>query len=367
LSSVSAGLAAVVAIDRTEFGVTSMRSPPNPMKMAPKLYACVLSGALTALGISAKAQSAREVAKKSFPSVLLLAMRDERGQPVSLGSGFFVKEDVIASNVHVVEGAAKGYAKRLGENRRYAIMGIVATDLEHDLVLLAVESISGVPLKLADSSKVEVGDPVFAIGNPHGLEGTFSQGIVSAVRDIDGQKLLQLTAPISPGSSGGPVLDVQGSVVGVAVATMKSGQNLNFAVPSQYLRNLLQKFGKPIPLAAQPTKGHRGSAIDKFGGKLAEGVTAKNLRLTGTRIFGSPPTSEFTFSIVNELDIPVKSISCVVIFYDSDGSPIDFQEFQYPGVIPPSLAKRLTGSAETSIFSGKIQYGFRVINFELAD
>jgi S1-C subfamily serine protease len=84
-----------------------------------------------------------------------------------------------------------------------------------------------------------VGDKVYAVGNPLGLEGTFSEGIISGMRFIGGHATMQITAPISPGSSGGPILDGSGSVIGVAVATFKNGQNLNLAIPVGYVSRLL--------------------------------------------------------------------------------------------------------------------------------
>lgn len=126
---------------------------------------------------SATSADARQIATSTFPSVVLLVMEDDRGQPVSLGSGFFVKEKLIASNLHMVEGASRGYAKLVGQKTKYNISGVVGLDDRHDLALLAVDDANGTALQLGDSAKVEVGDTVFAVGNPQGLEGTFSQGI----------------------------------------------------------------------------------------------------------------------------------------------------------------------------------------------
>jgi len=85
------------------------------------------------------------------------------------------------------------------------------------------------------------GDEIYVIGNPEGLEGTFSKGVISGIRSIDGRSYFQITAPISPGSSGGPVLNASGEVIGVAVASWRTGQNLNFAIPVFYVRSLLSR------------------------------------------------------------------------------------------------------------------------------
>ena len=133
-------------------------------------------------------------------------MEDANGQPISLGSGFFVRNDQIATNLHVVAGAARGYAKLVGRKTKYDIEGITAIDPQRDLVILKVAVFGAQVLYLGDSDAIQVGEPVYAVGNPKGLEGTFSQGIISSIREVGTDQLLQITAPISPGSSGAPVL-----------------------------------------------------------------------------------------------------------------------------------------------------------------
>jgi S1-C subfamily serine protease len=149
---------------------------------------------------SAHAQTAPEIAKQAFGSTLLLVMEDANGQPLSLGSGFFVRDGEIASNLHVVEGAARGYAKLVGEKIKYDIEGISAVDAKRDLVVLKSSAGRSQALSLGNSDAVQVGESVYAVGNPQGLEGTFSQAIVSSIREVGTDKLLQITAPISPGS-----------------------------------------------------------------------------------------------------------------------------------------------------------------------
>ena len=171
---------------------------------------------LTAIGTSsAHAQTAQEIAKKAFGSTVLLVMEDGNGQPLSLGSGFIVRDGEIATNLHVIKGAARGYAKLVGQKRKYDIQGITGVDPDRDLVLLKISAVGAPALSLGSSDAIQVGESVYAVGNPQGLEGTFSQGIVSSIREVGTDKLLQITAPISPGSSGGPVLNGMAEVVGV--------------------------------------------------------------------------------------------------------------------------------------------------------
>ena len=191
----------------------------------------------------ATAQTPQQIAQKAFRSTVLLVMEDANGQPLSLGSGFFVGKGQIATNLHVVEGAARGYAKLVGQKRKFNIEGYTAIDERRDLIILKVTAFGSQLISLGNSDLAQVGETVYAMGNPRGLEGTFSDGIISSIRPVGNDKLIQITAPLSPGSSGGPVLNRRGEVIGVSVLTIRDGQNLNFAIPSNYLKNLLTKVG----------------------------------------------------------------------------------------------------------------------------
>jgi S1-C subfamily serine protease len=222
---------------------------------------------LVAQTCTADAQTAQQIAKKAFESTVLLVMEEASGQPVSLGSGFFIAQGQIASNFHVVEGASRGYAKVVGQKTRYNIEGIIGIDPDRDLVLLKISATNTPPLPIGNSDLIEIGESVYAIGNPQGLEGTFSQGIVSSIREVGSDKLLQITAPISPGSSGGPVLNSKGEVIGISVAIFKGGQNLNFAIPSNYLKSLLSKAGSAQPLLGGKSSGKQRSILRDLGGE----------------------------------------------------------------------------------------------------
>ena len=116
------------------------------------------------------------------------------------------------------------------------------------------------PLPLGNSSDVKIGETVYVAGNPKGLEGTFSNGIISSRRDPYTKERLQMTAPISPGSSGGPVLNSKGEVIGVSFMTLVGGQNLNFAIPSRYLTELLTESTPAKPLA----EGNRSISAETY-------------------------------------------------------------------------------------------------------
>ena len=198
---------------------------------------------------------AEDIAEKALAATVYLEMKDKNGKTLGIGSGFFVKPNLIATNYHVIEGAAKGTAKLVGKYTTYNIEGVTATDKTNDLALLKVTAYGIKPLALGNSDKVRIGETVYVAGNPKGLEGTFSDGIISSRRDKLTKERLQMTAPISPGSSGGPVLNRKSEVIGVSFAVYKSldAQNLNFAIPSKYLKKLLALSGTSRPLGQNNT------------------------------------------------------------------------------------------------------------------
>jgi hypothetical protein len=296
---------------------------------------------------SAHAQTAQEIAKKAFGSTVLLVMEDANGQPVSLGSGFFVRDGEIASNLHVVEGAARGYAKLVGEKAKYDIEGLTAVDPERDLVVLKISATRSQTLSLGNSDATQVGETVYAVGNPQGLEGTFSQGIVSSIREVGTDKLLQITAPISPGSSGGPVLNGKGEVIGVSVATFRGGQNLNFAIPSNYLKTLLGKAGPAKPLAqAKPSKAQRSILAD-LGGRSTEGVSGGQIQWSWK--WHGALAGGYSFSLRNSLREPICDVVCLIVFYDRSGSAIEVDRVNFRDIIPGGLARRVTSEVHQSV------------------
>ena len=306
------------------------------------LYAIMFWEASTLLFLAspAFAQTAKIVAARSFPSIVLLLMEDSKGQPYSLGSGFFVQGNFIATNAHVIKGATRGTAKLIGRPEKGEILGVVAADPLRDLALLQVKGITAPALPIGESGKVSIGEELYAVGNPHGLEGTVSQGIVSGIRKISETEILQITAPISPGSSGGPVLDQQGKVIGVAVATFKGGQNLNFAIPSAYLAALISQPKSLVPLSSIITRKDSKSAVGELGGKAVDGVLGSSLTCKPDIEYIRPDKWECSFSLVNTLRSPVRNVHYLVILYSKTGEPLDTRESSHDGAIRPGLAIR---------------------------
>jgi len=285
-------------------------------------------------------RSPREIAQTAFPSVLSLVVHfDPTSRTydrtivirtmVAVGSGFFVRENVVATNAHVVKGALGGHARSVvGAREAYDIDGILAIDEERDLALVRVSGLKARPLPLGEASQIGVGDEVYAVGSPQGLEGTFSPGIVSGLRTWKNGTLLQITAPISRGSSGGPILNRRGEVVGIAVGTLSQGQNLNFAVSVAHLRALLDRPARwtawtklPQRLAMSTTPQATPGALRAPTGKSsAEDAPAADASVearkdfinhlkalaeqadTLTRLLAPPPTREDYLPVFREFE-----------------------------------------------------------------
>ena len=205
---------------------------------------------------------------KASPAVVCVVVRDENFREIGLGSGFFVADDgTLVTNCHVVKGA-KFATVVLPTGATFFVDGILATDETADLAILKVNGKSLPYLNLAPASETPaVGMRVYAIGNPRGLTNTLSEGLVSGLRgNPGGPEIIQTTAAISPGSSGGPLLDPKGQVVGVTTAYLAESQNLNFAVPASKVSELLGKSSTahPSPLASAGGTPLVGQAADKL-------------------------------------------------------------------------------------------------------
>jgi hypothetical protein len=168
------------------------------------------------------------------------------GRLEGTGSGFFVREDgVVATNLHVISGGNR-LEVETSDGEIFDTILVLSLDERRDLVILQIPASDVHTLRIADDRSLDIADSVYAIGNPLGLTGTFSDGILSGRRVEDGVSLLQITAPISPGSSGGAVLNESGDVIGVATEFYAEGQNLNLAVPARHILGLLALPYEPV-------------------------------------------------------------------------------------------------------------------------
>jgi hypothetical protein len=183
--------------------------------------------------------SVADIAEKASPSVVMIVTYDITGAERGQGSGFFIDaEGRIITNAHVIKDAYS--AEVFSESSYYDDITILGRDEELDLALIQVKTTEESFLEFDFEYEVRPGDKVVAIGNPLGLEKTVSDGLISAVRKYGNVlEVIQTTVPISPGSSGGALLNMEGSVIGLMTATITEGQNLNFAISARSIKPFL--------------------------------------------------------------------------------------------------------------------------------
>jgi tetratricopeptide (TPR) repeat protein len=177
-------------------------------------------------------------------SVVTILTFDKNRAPVSQGSGFVVAKNRVLTNYHVLAGSASA-SIIFNDGSITVVSAVIAATQPKDLVILEAETGARPPLSLGDELQLKVGETIYTIGAPSGLAGSLSNGLVSAFRQDEGQFLIQITAPIAPGSSGGPVLNTQGQVVGVATSKLKDG-GFGFAMGTADVQHLLK-----VPLSVR--------------------------------------------------------------------------------------------------------------------
>lgn len=213
--------------------------------------------------------SAKQVFQE-FSSRVVLLKTEVGGQPLGLASGVILLSDgYVATNAHVVDGAEvlQVVLSESGDNSKNAELRYY--NAEADIAILKIDA-KGLPAFDAGIGALPlVGERVFAIGNPRGLEHTITEGIVSGIRELDGRNLIQHSAAISPGSSGGALISEKGTLLGINQFLLKESQNLNFAIPVSALLDALAKATEePLPFPRDPAHADpRFAALFAFMGK----------------------------------------------------------------------------------------------------
>jgi hypothetical protein len=319
---------------------------------------------------------AARIAKANLQSVVTLVALDDHEQPLCLGSGFFTSANgLVATNAHVIEGAAKVVIRWQGKSG--TATRIVRFDPRFDLVILQ-SSFSATPaLKLGDSELATVGEEVIALGNPYGLEGTVSTGIISGLRLMNGAKHLQITAPISPGSSGGPIFNSNGDVIGIATATLSSGQNLNFALSANLINeihdsNLTFAATKLIPSDNAGTHSYRDLVF-------ADHITEHLSNYHGEDL------NSLTLSIQNKTSHTICDLKILIITKNYLGEMLNYYLYDlsqpsffanYPRCIAAGLAKQFDINVLTKNYNMAIKpsnpwkqnkgsYEIRILDFKI--
>jgi S1-C subfamily serine protease len=226
------------------------------------LSACLATPSLGADHKTSKALTAAEIFKRAAPAVVAIDCLGDQNAKIGTASGFILSDNgKIATNFHVIK-SCKNLSVRLANGDVYDTAWVIAFDVRRDLALIRIRAASLPVLPLAESNDIEIGDTVYSLGNPKGLQNTLQQGLVSAFREFNGSRLVQVAASINPGNSGGPILNAQGRVVAIAVAKITEAENLGFAIPIDYLKGYLDSkeetafpaFAASLkPLPAAPT------------------------------------------------------------------------------------------------------------------
>jgi len=240
-----------------------------------------------------------QITKKISPGVVLIKGTASSGE--ILGTGFIISSDgKIATNLHVVESLKNG-GVQLASGEKFDSFSVLAFDARKDIAIIKIPGFDLPTVALGNSNNVQVGEPVLAVGSPLGLQGTVTTGVVSSMRDDPtggGFKVLQTDASVNPGNSGGPLVNRQAEVIGIVTFKIRGGENLNFAIPINYLRGLVDSPSAAISLEELRVKlSSSGSDVfksDSFPTRwksLTTGTT-KVLRRDGDRIYVETLLSE---------------------------------------------------------------------------
>ena len=195
------------------------------------------------LSFPAYALTPGQVFKKVKDSVVVVKTLDATGNLKGQGSGVIISSGKVATNCHVVEGSA---SYKVGRGKQLVSATLYAEDEEKDICILVVRSLNGKSVQIGKAANLKVGDPVYAVGAPRGLELSLSDGIVAQLRGGP-TPFIQTTAAISPGSSGGGLFDKEGRLVGLTTLYLEGGQSLNFAMPVEWIgevKPFLKKVAK---------------------------------------------------------------------------------------------------------------------------
>jgi len=317
------------------------RLRPSESRSSPRLgiAATLALAALLPFSLPVAAQEqepmAARIARENLPAVVTLIALDDRDQPLALGSGFFVTHDgVLVTNAHVVGGAAKVLVRWRG--RTGVAIKILNFARKYDLITMQTSFTNTPSVLLADSETATAGQDVVVLGSPQGLEGTVSTGIIGGLRTIAGIRYLQITAPISPGSSGGPVFNAQGRVIGISTATSAKGQNLNFALPANLLRD--------VPPASITFTAARPAPFDlRDGDRLKDLVYFNNIMEEFGAFAENSTLTALTASLQNRTSDTISDVRVLVVVKSPRGEVLDFHLREFKGtLIPPGLAKQVS-------------------------
>ncbi|MEX0712570.1 MAG: transglutaminase family protein, partial [Pirellulales bacterium] len=312
-------------------------------------------------------KSVEQLVESVRKSVVVITFTGRDGRREGLGTGFVVAPDgLIATNLHVI-GEARPITVQTADGKRFEVTSVHASDRPNDLALIRIDANDLAPLELGDSDALKQGQPVVALGNPHGLAHSVVTGVVSGQPEIDGRRWIQLAIPIEPGNSGGPLLDLQGRVHGLL--TMKSllTANLGFAVPVNRLKPLLEK-PNPIAIDRWLTIGTLdprewtplfGARWRRAGGRIAvdglgSGFAGRSLCLSQLDV----PDAPYEVSVAVKLD---QEAGAAGLAFAADGGD------NHHGFYPTAGKLRLTRFNGPDVTSWQVLYDQSSPHYRLGD
>lgn len=346
----------------------------------------VLATTLAGCGVHRPGKDIAAIAKAADGAVVSITMLDNNGQPIAQGSGFVISKDGrIVTNYHVIKIGNSAIVK-LPNGAFFPVDGVLAFDKERDIAVIKAHGENFHTVPLGDSSRVEVGDEVVAIGNPLSLESTVSNGIISGIRSVreEGGSFLQVTTPISPGSSGGPLFNMDGQVVGITTMYLKGGENLNFAIPINDAKGLLAiKFSKvqafpmeagspqselplspnatTMPPAEVPVPPGATAAPPAASATLAQTLQWLHGATDENSAKGAPPYEHYTFDIMS-------GNGCSVAITETrvQAGP-DFwikESFSLADIDPDNIQVENLGKGQfAKLFAGQAAVSFHTTNY----
>jgi len=222
---------------------------PEPAESAEPPAASPPAPATQAAAPAHSASPAEDIFAKVSPSVVRVNAMDASGRMVAFGSGVVIDRDAVITNCHVLRQGVNINVKLEGAVRSADVQ---VSDEELDLCRLNVSGLGAPAVTIGTVKQLRTGQRVYAIGAPQGLDLTISEGIVSSLREVPGGTVIQTTAPISAGSSGGGLFDLSGRLVGIMTFQHRYEQNLNFALPADWIGEMQTRRASasaPIPTA----------------------------------------------------------------------------------------------------------------------
>ena len=304
-----------------------------------------------------KTATVAEIVEQLRPSLATIRATGRDGGEHGIGTGFAIGDGLIVTNLHVI-GQGRIFTVELADGRKLKPIAVHASDRSVDLAVIRVDVGDRPlqPLALGDSDAAVQGTRVVAMGNPWGLQNSVVSGVISAKREIEGQELLQLAMPVEPGNSGGPVVDMQGRVLGIVNMKSTVQRNLGFAVQSNVLNVLLEK-PNPVPMTRWVMIGNIDSKqwSPLFGANWRQ--ESGKIKVSGTgQGFGGRSlclslleTPEPPFELAVSVKMDDESGAAGLVFH-SDGNN------RHYGFYPSSGRMRL------SCFEGPTVYSWKVLH-----